>query len=476
MREVAALDAKILVVDDDPQVRDTLETAFASFGCQVIARSDGDEALAAIKEEAYDVIFLDYRIPGIDGIGVLREALFLYPDAAVVLITGEGSEEVARDAFKLGAFDYVTKPFRRVEDLEIIVNQAMDRQQLRRENTTLRRENEDLKSLFSRKYSFDNIVGNTGELRRIFDLVERVASTRSTVLITGESGTGKELIAKALHYHSNRRDQPFVSVNCGALPDNLLEDELFGHVRGAYTDAVGDRQGRFVQAHQGSLFLDEIGTMSQNLQVKLLRVLQEREVTPLGGTQRIAVDVRIIAATNTDLRQMMEEKQFRKDLFYRLNVIHMKLPSLAERKADIPLLVNHFLAKFSTEMRIPLKSFSPAAMREMLRFAWPGNVRQLENVVERALALSGDRVLLETGDLPEDVSHPGRIVLPEVPIEGDGIQLDRVVSDFEGRLLVQALEKADWVKTRAARLLNVKRTTLIEKMKRLGIPLRNGQA
>ena len=457
-------------------MRDTLETVFASFGCHVNARADGDEALAAIKSEAYDVIFLDYRIPGIDGIGVLREAIALYPEAAVVLITGEGSEEIARDAFKLGAFDYVTKPFRRVEDLEIIVNQAMDRQQLRRENKALRRENDDLKSLVGRKFSFDNIIGNTGELRRIFDLVERVASTRSTVLITGDSGTGKELIARALHYHSDRRDQPFISVNCGALPDNLLEDELFGHVRGAYTDAVGDRQGRFVQAHHGSLFLDEIGTMSQNLQVKLLRVLQEREVTPLGSTQRIAVDVRIIAATNTDLRQMMEEKQFRKDLFYRLNVIHMKLPSLAERRADIPLLVNHFLAKFAAEMNMPLKSFSPAAMREMMQFTWPGNVRQLENVVERALALSGDRSFLEPEDLPDEVCHPGRATLPEVPIDNDGIQLDRVVSDFEGRLVMQALEKADWVKTRAARLLNVKRTTLIEKMKRLGIPLRNGSA
>ena len=470
------LDAKILVVDDDPQIRDTLDAVFTSFGCQVNLRADGEQALAAIREDAYDVIFLDYRIPGVDGIGVLREAVALYPEAAVVLITGEGSEEVARDAFKMGAFDYVTKPFRRVEDLEIIVTQAMERQRLRRENLSLRRENQDLRGLISHKYSFKNIVGDTKELRRIFDLIDRVASTRTTILITGDSGTGKELIAKALHCHGDRRDRPFVSVNCGALPDNLLEDELFGHVRGAYTDAVADRPGRFEQAHQGTLFLDEIGNMSQNLQVKLLRVLQEREVTPLGSTRRVEVDVRIVAATNTDLRQMMEEKGFRKDLYYRLNVIHIRLPSLQERKGDIPILIDHFLARFCADMKLAPRSFSPAALREMMGFSWPGNVRQLENVVERALALSGDNTLLDVEDLPEEIRCVERVRAPEVPLDGDGIRLDTVVSDFEGRLVLQALEKTDWVKTRAARLLNVKRTTLIEKMKRLGIPLRQGPA
>ena len=470
-----ATDAKILVVDDDPQVRDTLEAVFSSFGCHVSSRSDGEEALAAIKEDVYDVIFVDYRIPKVDGIGVLREVVALYPESAVVLITGEGSEVIARDAFKLGAFDYIIKPFRRVDDLEIVIGQALERQQLRRENTDLRRENRDLRALIDQKYSFKNIVGNTKEMRRIFALIDRVASTRSTVLITGDSGTGKELIAKALHYHSDRKERPFVSVNCGALPDNLLEDELFGHVRGAYTDAVGDRPGRFELAHRGTLFLDEIGNMSQHLQVKLLRVLQEREFTPLGSTRRVEVDVRIIAATNTDLRLMMEEKRFRKDLYYRLNVIHIVLPSLHERRGDIPLLINQFLSKFCGDMNLPPKSFSPAAVREMMNFTWPGNVRQLENVVERALALSTDRAVLDVEDLPDEIRRTVAIP-PPVKIDGDSIHLESAISDFEGRLLIEALQSSNWVKTRAARMLNIKRTTLIEKMKRLGIPLRQGDA
>jgi len=470
------LDAKILVVDDDPGIRETLDAVFSSFGCRVNLRSDGEEALAAIREESYDVIFLDYRMPGIDGIGVLREAVTLSPEAAVVLITGEGSEGLARDAFKLGAFDYVSKPFRKLEDLEIIVSQAIERQNLRRENSDLRRQNSELRSLIDRKYSFKSIVGGTQEMRRIFDLIDRVASTRSTVLVTGESGTGKELIAKALHFHSDRKDRPFVSVNCGALPDNLLEDELFGHVRGAFTDAINDRMGRFELAHQGTLFLDEIGNMSQNLQVKLLRVLQEREFTPLGTTRRVHVDVRIVAATNDDLRGMIEEHRFRKDLYYRLNVINIVMPPLRERRGDIALLASHFLEKYCQEMKLPRKAFSPAAVRELLEHPWPGNVRQLENVVERAVALSGDRTVLDLDDLPDEIRAADRIAVPDLRIEPDGIQLDTAVADFEGRLVMQALERSGWVKTRAARLLNVKRTTLIEKMKRLGIPLKAERA
>ena len=445
------LDAKILVVDDDPQVRETLEAVISSFGCQVNLRSDGEEALTAIKEDAYDVIFLDYRIPKVDGITVLRETVALCPGAAVVLITGEGSEEIARDAFKMGAYDYVVKPFRKIEDLEILIGQAMERQQLRRENQDLREQNQGLKSLIDQNYSFKSIVGSTAEMRKIFDLIDRVASTRSTVLIMGESGTGKELIAKALHRHSDRKDRAFVSVNCGALPDNLLEDELFGHVRGAFTDAVSDRMGRFELAHRGTLFLDEIGNMSQNLQVKLLRVLQERELTPLGGTKRMDVDVRIIAATNTDLREMIEE-----------------------RRGDIPLLISHFLAKYCQEMNMPVKAFTPPAVREMMSFHWPGNVRQLENVVERGVALSGLRTTLDVEDLPEEISHADKIRMPEIRLDDTGINLDIALSEFEGKLVVQALESTDWVKTRAA-LLNIKRTTLIEKMKRVGIPLKSGR-
>jgi DNA-binding NtrC family response regulator len=463
------------VVDDDSQVRESLGEVFAARGCEVSLGADGEQALEAMRQEAFDVVFLDYRLPGIDGMEVLREAAALYPEMAVVLITGEGSEGVARDAFKLGAFDYVVKPVRRVDDLEIILGQALERGRLRRENRELRRENDDLRSILEEKYSFRSIVGDTREMRAIFHLIDRIASTRSTVLITGDSGTGKELIARALHFHSDRKERAFVSVNCGALPDTLLEDELFGHVRGAFTDAVGDRMGRFEQAHMGTLFLDEVGTMSQNLQVKLLRVLQEREFSPLGSTRRVQVDVRIVAATNTDLRQMLDDHRFRKDLYYRLNVIHIKLPSLRERRADIPLLAGHFLTKYCNEMKLPLKSFTPAAMRQMMGFSWPGNVRQLENVVERAVALSGERSTLDVDDLPDELHGAPPAAPPSIVMENGGIHLDDAVSDYEGRLVRQALESTGWVKTRAARLLNIKRTTLIEKMKRLGIPLKNGR-
>ncbi|HKY31240.1 MAG TPA: sigma-54 dependent transcriptional regulator [Candidatus Polarisedimenticolia bacterium] len=463
------------MVDDDPQVRETLGEVLGSLGCQVRLGADGEEALAAMREEPYDVVFVDYRMPKVDGLEVIREAAALHPEAAVVLITAEGSEEVARAAFKRGAFDYMVKPLRSLGDVEIILHQAIERKRLRRENNELRRQNDDLRAILDAKYSFKNIVGDTREMRAIFELIDRVASTRSTVLITGDSGTGKELIAKALHHHSDRKDRMFVSVNCGALPDNLLEDELFGHVRGAFTDAISDRMGRFELAHRGTLFLDEIGTMSQNLQVKLLRVLQEREITPLGSTRRVQVDVRIVAATNTDLRRMIEERRFRKDLYYRLNVIHINLPCLKDRRGDIPLLAGHFLARFCADMGMPPKSFTTAALREMMSYAWPGNVRQLENVVERAVALSGPRETLDVEDLPEEVRGGEAVLLPALRLDTGGISLDSAVSDFEGRLLLQALESSGWVKTRAARLLNIKRTTLIEKMKRLGIPLKNGK-
>ena len=470
------LDARILVVDDDPQVRETLTDVLSSFGCHVIALADGEEALNAIREDPFDLVFLDYRIPKIDGMTVLREAVDIRPDTSVILITGEGSEQIARDAFKMGAFDYIVKPFRKLEDLEIVTRQAVERKMLKRENTDLRRQNRDLRHLVERDCSFQSIMGQTEEMRKIFDLIDRVASTRSTVLISGESGTGKELIAKALHVHSERKDRAFISVNCGALPDSLLEDELFGHVKGAFTDAVEDRKGRFELAHRGTLFLDEIGTMSQNLQVKLLRVLQERELTPLGSTVGVQVDVRIVAATNTELEELIEEKSFRKDLYYRLNVINIRLPALRERRGDVPLLTRHFLAKYCREMGMPPKTFTAAALRELMSFAWPGNVRQLENVVERGVALGGERTELDVEDLPEEIRSASKLKVPIVSLGHDGIHLDSAVSDFEERLLIQALESSDWVKTKAARLLNIKRTTLIEKMKRLGIPLRNGRA
>jgi DNA-binding NtrC family response regulator len=460
---------RILFVDDDAATREVFTAQLNSFGYDVTVAEEGAQALEVIRTHVFDVMLVDLRMPEVDGLEVLQEALQLYPDLVVIVLTAHGSIETAVQALKMGAQDFLTKPVRDWEELHLSIERAMEQRKLRQENRALRTQ-------IAERFSHKNIVGTNREMNRIFEVIETVAPTKSTVLITGDSGTGKELIARALHHRSDRSDGPFVAVNCGALPDNLLEDELFGHVKGAFTDAVGTRPGRFAQADGGTLFLDEVGTMSPHLQVKLLRVLQEREFTPLGGTDSKAVDVRIIAATNQDLKQEMETKGFREDLYYRLNVIQIQLPALRERRDDIPLLVSHFLQKFAEERGTGLQRFDQEAMRCLMNFAWPGNVRQLENVMERAVALSGGREVLGLEDLPEDLQRADRMIIPAVRIDGDGIFLDRVLADFEGRLVYQALESANWTKTQAARLLNIKRTTLIEKMKRLGIPLKNAAA
>lgn len=460
------MSARILFVDDDAATREVFTAQLDSFGYDVTVAEEGTQALEVIRTHVFDVMLVDLRMPEVDGMEVLQEALRLYPELVVIVLTAHGSIETAVQALQLGAHDFLTKPVRDWEELHLSIERALEGRKLRQENRALRTQIE-------QRFSHKNIVGTNREMKRIFQLIETVAPTKSTVLITGDSGTGKELIARALHYHSDRQDGPFVAVNCGALPDNLLEDELFGHVKGAFTDAVGTRPGRFAQADGGTLFLDEVSTMSPHLQVKLLRVLQEREFTPLGATERKHVEVRIIAATNQDLKQEMESRNFREDLYYRLNVIQIALPSLRERRDDIPLLVGHFLEKFSRERDSSLQRFEQEAMRCLMNFSWPGNVRQLENVVERAVVLSAGREVLGLEDLPEELQRADRMIMPAVRIDSDGIFLDRVLADFEGRLVYQALESASWTKTRAARLLNIKRTTLIEKMKRLGIPLKN---
>ncbi len=455
---------KILIVDDDEGVRQVLGQSLQEAGYAVTSADSGERAVAAVREAPFDLVVLDMVLPRVDGLEVLKEITAVRPEIPVVMITGYASVETAIKAMKMGAVDYVVKPFR-MEEVDLVIGKALERSHLRRENVYLRRQLEST-------YGVHNIIGQSGEMRRIFSLIEQVASTRSTVLITGASGAGKELIAKALHFNGERRNRPFVSVNCGGIPDTLLEDELFGHVRGAFTDAVADRPGRFEAADSGTLFLDEIGNMSMSLQIKLLRVLQEREFLPLGGTKRVSVDVRIIAATNIDLKKMMEEGRFREDLYYRLNVIHIQLPSLRERRDDIPLLIHHFLNKYCQEMNVPVKRFTPEALKALVEFSWPGNVRQLENVIERAVALSFGKGDLGREDLPREVLEEGAVELPLLQVGGDGFSLDEVLASYEQRMLYQALEHAGWVKTRAAELLKIKRTTLIEKMKRLGIPLK----
>lgn len=460
------MSARILFVDDDAATREVFTAQLDSFGYEVTVAEEGAQALTVIRTRVFDVMLVDLRMPQVDGMEVLQEALRLYPDLVVMVLTAHGSIETAVQALQMGAHDFLTKPVRDWEELHLSIERALQGRKLRQENRALRTQIEE-------RFSHKNIVGTNREMQRIFRLIETVAPTKSTVLITGDSGTGKELIARALHHRSERPDGPFVAVNCGALPDNLLEDELFGHVRGAFTDAVGTRPGRFAQADGGTLFLDEVGTMSPHLQVKLLRVLQEREFTPLGATESKKVEVRIIAATNQNLKKEMESKNFREDLYYRLNVIQIELPPLRERRDDIPLLVGHFLEKYAQERSSGVQRFEQEAMRCLMNFPWPGNVRQLENVVERAVVLSAGRDVLTLEDLPEELQRADRLIMPAVHIDSDGIFLDRVLADFEGRLVYQALESAGWTKTRAARLLNIKRTTLIEKMKRLGIPLKN---
>jgi DNA-binding NtrC family response regulator len=445
-------------------VRTTLEEALRTSGYSVRSTASGEDVAGLVAREPADLVILDMVLPGTDGLQVLQDLSRQKPGLPVIMITGHASISSAIAAMKMGALDYIVKPFR-LDEIERVVGRALDL--ARRREAERARGGEGIG-----RGAAGPIIGRSPAMQRILELVERIAPTRSTVLITGASGTGKELIARAIHAGSDRRTGPFVAVNCGALPEALLEDELFGHVRGAFTDAVSDRQGRFEQAEGGSLFLDEIGSMSPGLQVKLLRVLQERELTPLGSTRRVRVDVRIVAATNLDIRHSVERKEFREDLYYRLNVIQVALPALTERGEDIPLLVRHFLDKFSAEVGTPPRRFTREAMHALCSYSWPGNVRQLENVVERCVALSNGSGDLDVEELPEEVlgSRPGSAPLAAA-VDGT-LDLERQVRDFEERMIYRALEDTGWVKTRAASRLNIKRTTLIEKMKRLGIPLR----
>jgi len=458
---------KILVIDDDPGVRQVLSESLAGMGYGVHAAESGEKALGTIRETGCDLLILDMVLPRMDGMEVLQEVQRHHPELSVIMITGYASVETAIKAMKMGAFDYVVKPFR-MEEVELVVAKALERSRLRRENLFLRRQIES-------HFGISSLAGNSPAMKKVLSLIEQVASTRSTVLITGSVGTGKELVARALHFNGDRKDQPFVSVACSGIPEGLLEDDLFGHVKGAFPDAAADRQGRIEMAGGGTLFLDDVGALSPGLQAKILRVLVDREVFPLGAKEKIPVDARVIGASREDLERLVAEGKFREDLFYRLNVIQIHLPDLRERTEDIPLLVNHFLHKYGREMGMPVPRFTSEAMRALGEFPWPGNVRQLENVVERAVALCRGREELTLEDLPREIQESVATPLPLIRVGGEGVSLDAVMAEYEEKMLLQALENSGWVKTRAAELLKIKRTTLIEKMKRLGIPLkRNG--
>jgi two-component system NtrC family response regulator len=444
---------KVLLIDDDASLRRVTEYSLHSAGFQVLSAGDGKQGLASFQADHPQVVITDIQMPGMSGYEVLQQIKAARPETVVIVITAYSSVEKAVEAMKQGAYDYLAKPFSR-DELVMVVEKAFNLLGLQEENQRLRDQLE-------HHVDFSHMVGSSDAMQKVFDLVRRVAPTEAGVLITGESGTGKELIAKAIHQGGGRSKEPFVAINCAAIPANLLESELFGHVRGAFTDAVRDRVGKFEQADGGTLFLDEVGEMPLELQPKLLRVLQEMEVEPIGGKVR-SVDVRIIAATNQDVELAIEEGRFREDLYYRLAIIPIELPPLRERPDDIPLLIEYFLKRFSTEA--PL-SVSPAAFECLKAYSWPGNVRELQNAIERLVVLShGDMV--ESEHLPAKFSagptaKRSRVV--ELPPEGYSLEA------LEREVVVQALERNDWNQTRAADFLQIPRHTLIYRMEKYDI-------
>jgi len=436
---------RILVVDDEQSMREMLGIMLGKEGHEVITAESRGSAAKVLGRQAVDLVITDVRLGDGDGIEILRHVKSGAPETIVIVMTAYGSTETAVAALKLGAFDYLTKPFD-VEELRIVVRNALERQQLREENVLLKAE-------FRAKYGLERIVGSSPAMTAVFDMMRSVAGTGSTVLVTGESGTGKELVAKALHALSPRRDAPFVSVNCGALPEPLLESELFGHLKGAFTDAHQSKKGLFEAAHTGTLFLDEVGETPVAMQVKLLRALQERKIRRVGGTEEIGVDVRIVAATNRPLEELTEAGQFRQDLFYRLNVIPIAIPPLRDRREDIPLLADLFLRRFNQQMEKTLR-FSEEAVALMTAYAWPGNVRELENVVERAVALeTGTEVRRER--LPAALLQSQPTTGETEPTVGEGFRLDAYLRAEERRLLEWALGRASGSRGRAAELLGV---------------------
>jgi DNA-binding NtrC family response regulator len=448
----------ILIIDDSPEI----VTQFANFlkeeGFEVETALDGQAGIAKIEKRFYDLILTDLKMPGLDGMQVLKYVQENSPDSICIILTGYGTVKNAVEAIKLGAFDYLTKPIK-LDEILITLKRALEYRNLRRENINL-------KNQLRKKYRFENIVGDSEKMQKIFEVIEKVADSDSTILILGESGTGKELIAKAIHYNSYRREGPFIPVNCAAIPSELLESELFGHEKGAFTNAIRTRIGRFELANGGTIFLDEIGDMSPVLQSKLLRVLQDRQFERIGGIKTIKTDIRVIAATHQDLKLAVEQKRFREDLYYRLNVIPIHLPPLRERKSDIPLLAHHFLDHFNRTKKKKIKGFTKEAMDKLIQYDWPGNVRELENTIERVvILLDGDFITPQ--DLPEKFQNLTRENIPqEIIIPDEGISLEEAVNEFERKLILQALQKTGWVKNKAARLLNLNRTTLIEKIKR----------
>ncbi len=458
----------VLVIDDEEIMREILETLLSREGYSVRLAANGTEGLELARSLPFDAVIVDVMMPGIDGLQVLEELHKQDEELPVVMITAFASMENAISAMKKGAFDYITKPFKNDEVLVVLRN-AIERRRLVAENVVLKQ------NLQARYHRFAGIIGKSPRMKQVFDLIIQAAPSRSTILITGESGTGKELVARAIHSNSARSDKTFVTVNSGNLPPDLLESTLFGHVKGAFTGAVYPKKGLFDLADKGSIFFDEIGNIPLETQAKLLRVMQEREFMRLGGMETIKVDVRIIAATNVDLKHEMEDGRFREDLFYRLHVIAIHLPALRDRKDDIPLLVQHFLEKYAIENARQNLEFAPEAMDLLMEHDWPGNVRELENVIERAVVLSaGTRIGPDL--IPENVRRSPSFQTPQITMPADGVSLKEVTASYERQWIESALEAAGGVQKRAAELLKIKPTTLNEMIKRYDIRPRRKKA
>jgi two-component system response regulator PilR (NtrC family) len=458
---------RVLVVDDEKSMRDLLAITLEKEGYDVTLADGGEAAVEAIRRDAFDAILTDLRMPKVDGLQVLRSAKDLSPETTVIVITAVASTETAVEAMKLGAYDYVTKPFK-LDEVKLIVKNALERKRLRDENLYLRKQLET-------QYRFENIIGKSPRIVEVFDTIRKIADSGSTVMITGESGTGKELVARAIHFNSHRRDKPFLSVNCGAIPEGLMESELFGHVKGAFTGAVSNKVGLFSAAEGGTLFLDEITEIPALLQVKLLRAIQEREIRRVGDTRDVKIDVRLIAASNRDLETAVSEGIMREDLFYRLNVIPIRLPPLRERREDIPLLVAHFLQKFGKELGKEVRGVTPEALAVLERHHWPGNIRELENVVERAIVLGAGEVL-GADSLPESVRRERPLRGMDVDLPEEGMDLEATLDGLERRYLQRALERTQGVQTKAAELLRMTFRQFRYKFQKHNLARRSGPA
>lgn len=450
----------IIIAEDDPGLLPTVVEYLSTLGHVVRGAEHAEHAWEMLTEEPADVLITDLKLPGMTGQDLLHKVHGDYPSMVVIVMTGFATIHSAVEAMRGGAADYLPKPFSMAQ-LKLSLEKSVETRRLREENTRLRTELRELTS-------FDRIIGKSAAMQKVFSLLEKVSQVDSTVLISGESGVGKELVVQALHYrHPLRKSGQLVAVHCGAIPEHLIESELFGHVRGAFTGAEKDKPGRFELAEGGTLFLDEIGTMKPDLQVKLLRVLQSRQLTRVGGTKAIEVDVRVVASTNEELKTLVERGEFREDLYYRLNVIPIVVPALRDRRSDIPLLAAHFVAKYTKRNHLAPKDFAIDAMRMLTRHEWPGNVRELENAIEFATVMSGGRSQILASDLPLGENDDGTVSTAAYQVTEDGVSFRNVVSELEKNLILQSLEITGGNKARAAQLLDLKRTTFVEKLKRI---------